>query len=38
MAANKGTQILIKAKQTNYFSFMKEKGPKLDPESIVIEI
>ena len=38
MAANKGTTILIKAKQTNHFSFMKEGGPKLDPESVVREI
>ena len=34
----KGTENLIKANQMNYFSLMREKGPKLDPEIVVREI
>ena len=38
MAAKKCTNILIKAKQANYVSLMREKGPKLDPQRVFIDI
>ena len=37
MAAEKGTKILTKAKNI-FFSLIREKGPKLDPEIVVSEI
>ena len=38
MAAKKSIKYLINAKQTNYFTLMRENGPKVDPECGVREI